>query len=182
MSRFTLRILITLLTFVGGVAAASVWMVSRLGETEQPPCRSCASIYTSPEIPSVTVCELTAGPALYRGRMVRVKAMFYHDAGHVDLHDETCGGRVHAGLSNIYESCAGTRKALKMYSGFGTWYDSAASVVVVGSLGRLEDATLYDDGNDGFNLVCLEQAEPIGSGVWERIYYTVGELFGLSWQ
>ena len=87
---------------------------------------------------------------------------------------------MHAGLSNSFESCAGAMKALKIYSGFRTWYDSTANVVVIGSVGLLENPTLFDDGKDGFNIVCLERVSPGEYPMQDRIRYASGELFGLN--
>jgi len=87
---------------------------------------------------------------------------------------------MHAGLSNSFESCAGAMKALKIYSGFRTWYDSTANVVVIGSVGLLENPTLFDDGKDGFNIICLEQVSPGEYPMQDRIRYAAGELFGLN--
>ncbi|HEY9402011.1 MAG TPA: hypothetical protein VIQ24_04920 [Pyrinomonadaceae bacterium] len=184
MFRFKFKMPAAIITFTIGVAlasaAASVWKISSV-ETEKPPCQSCSALYSSAEIPVVTICELKANPENFMNRVVRVRAVLHHDAGQVNLYDHTCGNDgVHAGLSNSFESCVGVRKALSIYSGFGTWYDSNANVVVVGSVGRLDNPTLFDDGKAGFNIVCLERAEPIGSGMSERIKYTVGELFRLN--
>ena len=184
MFQFKYRLAAALVTFIIGVivasAVAAVWKVSRIPQMEQRPCRSCAGLYASSEIPSIRICELKNHLEDYRGKIVRVRAAFNHDAGQVDLLDDTCPGMaLHAGLSDSCQSCVGARKALTIYSGLGTWYDSAARVVVLGRVGRLENPTLFDDDN-GFNIVCLERSEPIGSGRNERIKYTQGKLFGLN--
>jgi len=179
MLRFKYRFAAALLTFATGIlsalAVAAVSNVSRIAEREQPPCRSCAGLYR-PEVPSVSICELNNHFEQYRGKVVRARAVFYHDAGQVNLGDEACPEvRLHAGMSDSCQSCVGARKGLKVYSGFGTWYDSAARVGVFGRVGPLENPTLFAD-DHGFNIDCLESAEPIGSGREERIKYTQGEL------
>ncbi len=155
----------------------SAWNASYIAETEAPPCQKCSTFYSSTEIPTITLYELENNLEKFKGKVVRIRALFYHDAGQVNLYDDR--GKLHAGLSNSFESCAGTRKALTIYSGFATWYDSAAHVVVVGSVGHLENLTLFED-DAGFNIMCLEKVEPDGSGLRERVKYTEGELFGLN--
>lgn len=167
---------------LGASAAGSVWYVSRVANLEAPPCRSCSVPYSSTEIPTVGLCAIKKNAKEFRAKLVRVQAKFHHDAGQVSLIDDSCGmgGRMHAGLSNSFESCAGVMKALKIYSGFRTWYDSTAHVVVIGKVGLLENPTLYDDGKDGFNIVCLEQVSPGEFPTQDRIRYAAGELFGLN--
>jgi len=154
--------------------------ITRIAELEQPPCKSCQGLYQESEIPSISICEVKTNLEHYRGKIFRVRADFHHDAGLVNLLDEGCPTvTIHAGLASSFESCVGARKALTIYSGFGTWYDSTAKVVVVGSVGRLENPTIFED-NAGFNILCLEEAEPIGSGKLQRRKYAQGELLGLN--
>lgn len=174
MRRLTLRVAVTCLTFVVGVAAASVGMVSRVAEKEEAPCRDCSEIYSSSEILTVTLCEISANPERYRGRLVRIRAVFHHDAGTIHLFDPCgSGGAARAGVAESCGACAGAWKALSIYSGYRTWYDGDADVVVVGRAGRIEGNNFYQ-GLDGFNVLCLERAGPAGSGVWQRVYYTIG--------
>jgi hypothetical protein len=186
MSRFKYKWAAASLIFILGVVAASVvvsvWYVSRVPNLEESPCRSCSARHSPTEIPTVGFCDLTKNTEKFRGKLVRVQAKFHHDAGLVSLLDDTCrvDGRMHAGLSNSFESCAGAMKALKIYSGFRTWYDSTANVLVVGSVGLLENPTLFDDGKDGFNIICLERVSPGEFPMQDRIRYAAGELFGLN--
>lgn len=173
----------SLATFLIGVAISCIVVAVRQvppPQLEQPPCRACAQIYATSEIPSVSICELRENLDHYRGKVVRLRAVFHHDAGQVHLVDFSCRGvgAIHTGLSNSCESCTGARKALSIYTGFGTWYDSAAHVVVVGRAGILENPTLFPD-DDGFNIDCLENVEPMGSGLAERIKYRQGEWLRL---
>jgi len=158
---------------------SSAWRASRIPALEDPPCRSCAAFYSELR-PTVSVCDLIkTSVEPYEGKIVRVRAIFHHDAGQVNLVDDVCPSEgLHAGLANSFQSCEGTRKALTIYSGFGTWYDSSAEVIVVGSVGRLENPTLFE--GYGFNILCLEQVKPVGSGRAERIKFAEGELWGLS--
>ena len=187
MVRFKYKLAAALVAFAVVLIAALViivdWKVSsitRIAKLEQPPCKSCQGFYQNSEIPSISICEVKSNLEHYRGKIFRVRAAFHHDAGFVNLADEACPSvAIHVGLSNSFESCAGARKALTIYSGFGTWYDSTAKVVVVGSVGRLENPTLFEN-NAGFNILCLEEAAPVGSGKLERRKYAEGELLGLN--
>jgi len=177
------RVAAAVLTFTIGVvvvvAVGAVLKVARIAELEQPPCNGCAQLYSTSPV-SVSVCELKQHLEEYRGRIVRVDTKFHHDAGQVSLLDDACPKvYLHADLSDSCQSCIGARKALSVYSGFGTWYDSTARVVVLGRIGRLENSTFFEDEN-GFNIDCIESAEPIGSATDLRIKYTQGELFGLN--
>jgi hypothetical protein len=174
------RVIILVVGLLGASAAGSVWYVSRVADLEEPPCRSCSVQYSLPESPTVSLCDLTKNTDQFRGKLVRVQAAFHHDSGLVSLSDDTCGvdGRMHAGFSNSFESCAGTMKALKIYSGFKTWYDSTANVVVIGRVGLLENPTLFDDGKDGFNIDCLERVSPGEFPIQDRVRYAAGKLFG----
>ena len=63
-----------------------------------------------------------------------------------------------------------------MYSGYQAWYDSDAEVAAVGRFERIEGEHNLNRGYDGFNILCLERVEPIGSGIRQRINYTIGRL------
>lgn len=178
------RLAAALVTSVMGIlfvsAVAAVWSISRIAETEQPPCKSCAALYAESETPSISICELRDNFVFYRGKVVRVRAAFDHDAGQINLLDDACPGvALHSGLADVCQSCVGARKALAIYSGFGTWYDSRARVVILGKVGQLENPAFFNDDN-GFNIICVESVEPIGSSIRDRIRYTEGELFGLN--
>lgn len=82
------------------------------------------------------------------------------------------------GLDQACESCMGARKALTIYTGFEEWYDSEAIVVVVGRIGTINNPRSYYHGEIGFNILCLEKVEPIGSGGAERRKYEKGWLGG----
>ncbi|MDQ3820023.1 MAG: hypothetical protein M3362_20430 [Acidobacteriota bacterium] len=100
MPRYTLRLTVALLTFLVGVAASSVFMVSRIADIEEPPCRSCSAVYSSSEIPAATVVEISADPEAYRGRLVRVRGIFHRDAAAIHLlAPRGGGGAMYAGLA-----------------------------------------------------------------------------------
>src|SRR6266545_4420123 len=88
---------------------------------------------------------------------------------------DECAGETHhvirTGLNDSCEAGAGARKALTIYSGFETWYDSSAIVVMVGQAGRINNPKSFFHGDDGFNILCLERVEPIGSGESARRKY-----------
>ena len=172
------RVGIALATFVFGVvlgpAASTIIRLWGLPAVEKSPCRSCSLLYRQ-EIPLVSVCDLNRNFEQYRGQLVRVRGFLAHDAGQITLIDEgSCA--LHSGFANRGEGCNGSFEALFVYTGWGSWYDSAAQVTVVGHVGPLENPTLYAD-DRGFNIDCLESVEPLGTGLKERIKYTLGGLF-----
>lgn len=148
------------LSFLIGVFLTSILDRSPL---EQPPCRACGRFYVSP-VPLVSICELKNNRAQYEGKVVRVRADFHHDAGLVNLTDHC--GTIHTGFSDLCKACGGAVEALTLHTGFGSWYDGTARVVVFGRIGPLENPTLYPDKN-GFNIDCLESVEATGSGTGE---------------
>lgn len=149
---------------------------------EQPPCRSCSQIYSSSgSIPTLEFCEFAANPTRYNGQLVRVRALFTNDAAQTTLSppEGQCPSAMamRTGLDEQCEACEGARKALTIYSGFETWYDSRAIIVAVGRTGRINNPKSYYKGEDGFNIVCLESVEPIGTGEAERSKYEQWPIF-----
>ena len=105
MQRLTLRLAVAALTFIIGVAVASVWIISHIAKIEEPPCHSCATIYSSAsEVQNITLCELSSKPELYKGKIVRIRAIFQHDSGTIILTDHKCegGGVAYSGLSKSF--------------------------------------------------------------------------------
>ncbi len=173
-------------TFLIGISVATIWMLSRVENTEAPPCRSCAETYSlASEIPMVSVREVVNNPERYANRIIRIRARFVHDSGYISLHDQvqSCGhfSFLRAGLSvEQVQSCEGTRKALAIHSGFGTWYDGGSNITIVGRYGRIEDDRGFNDGESGVNILCLEEVSPLDSGLSGRIHYTIEKLFRRS--
>lgn len=62
-----------------------------------------------------------------------------------------------------------------IYSGFGSWYDDHARVVVIGYTGSIDPGNFYQ-GREGFNIMCLERAEPRGFNIYNQIRHAVGQL------
>jgi hypothetical protein len=179
MCRIKYSILASVVTFMMGVALASINMALRVPELEQTPCNACAHIYERSQIPSVTICELNERREYYRGRLVRISVVFHNDAGQVRLRDH-CTGFLdsHSGFGDSFESCAGVRDALLIHTGYGRlWYDGAARVVMVGRAGRVENPTSAHDEN-GFNIDCIESVEPMHPDSHNMIRYRLSELAG----
>jgi len=180
-----LRLLIVAVTFLFAVTVLSVWLVSRVSRYERPPCATCADIYASAEIPTFSICELSNNPGRYENKVIRIRARLVHDAGYIFLSDQTCGARsyIRAGFVESSGSCEGSRKRLSRYSGYETWYDGSATVLVVGSIGP---AVNYHEGN-GFNIECLESADGPEMGtagriffeVFSSVYFTIGKVGGI---
>lgn len=171
------RILVALIAIVTFVILGLSLFRPRSADVplEQPPCKKCAAIYsaTAP-IPTISICELAENGTRYDNQLVRVKAIFVHDAGQTILRPEegTCSHPgMNTGLDEKGEACEGTRKALSVYTGFETSYDSHAKVVVVGRVGQINNPRSHFRKGEGFNILCLEHVEPVGSGEAERRKY-----------
>ena len=165
MKRFTLRFAITLLGFIIGVSAVTVWL---LAHQEEPPCRSCAQVYSlaSPELETISFSDLVANPENFKGRIVRVRGNLNNDAGYKSLYapapkDEGMHLMAEFNDRSSYSACDGVRKALRDIAGIGHWKkDGSAGVVVVGRLGELDH---FWRGKFGFEILCVEQAYPLGA-------------------
>ncbi len=124
-------------------------------------------------------CEVKNNLDFYRGKVVRVRAAFHHDAGQVNLFDDACPNvALHAGLADVCQSCVGGRKALTIYSGFRTWYDSTARVVILGKLADWKTQPYLTTTMDSTSYAW--SAEPIGSGRKDRIRYVGAYRFGAN--
>ena len=169
------KLLVLVTTFTLGLAAVSLTVqLARIAQfaKEPPPCDNCALFYKTP-IREVTVSDLTEHPEKYRGHVVRVRAAMHHDAGALYIVN---GGVLHVGLAESCRACRGAMKALRVNTGFHSWYDDSASVVVLGRVGPLENPTLFPDDN-GFNIDCVESVKANGSDAFPAIRYAIGKLF-----
>ena len=169
---FCFALTLSTMTWLVGCSHRSAHVV-----LEQPPCQSCAGIYSSNgPIPTVEFCEFAAHPGLYSNGLVRLRAEFANDASQTILRPPQGQCQepmlaIRTGLDKHCAACDGARKALSIYSGFETWYDSHALVVVVGRMGVIKNPKSYYNGEPGFNISCLESVQPIGSGEMERQEY-----------
>lgn len=180
--RVVLGLVVALLSF-----CFAVWFVSGADEREQPPCRSCAALYSA-EIPTVSLCDIARAPDRFSGKMIRVRSEFRHDAGTIILDDAVGGCErsafLYAGLDESFAACDGALEELALHSGFGTWYDGSAAVTVVGRFGRIETANSFYTGEVGFTIMCLEHAEQremdtaasMFYGSLARMYFTIGRV------
>src|SRR4051812_42976810 len=101
-SKYKLAAALAIVLVVVAIAwrVVSAWNASYIAETESPPCQKCSALYSSTEIPTVTLDELENNLGRFKGKAVRVRTLFYHDAGQVNLYDDK--GKLHAGLSNSF--------------------------------------------------------------------------------
>lgn len=170
-SRFAAVALVMML----GIPTTAGWLVSRTPEMENPPCQSCSSLYSSTVIETGNVCDAPLG-SNHSERIFRIRTTFENDAGDTTLGRKECRRAVLTGVTRSLRGCAGTQKMLVMHSGLGTWYDGAVSVTVLGYYGIIDNPRSYHHGREGFNIVCLERVEPIGSGRRGRINYAQERL------
>lgn len=174
MPRSKTRITVVLLVITLALFIVSVCLTTHIPRIETPPCEDCS--YGSIEIQSVSLCELLANHRIYQGKLIRVRALFHHDYGHISFRDETCpGGKwIYLDFAEPSRFCIGAKKALMLHTGFGSWYDGAAYATVVGSIANFENPDDFKYVFNGFTIECLERVEA-GSGVRERILYTFGK-------
>ena len=166
---------ILILGIVLAYEAALLTRIMQVGEVEEPPCRDCAQLYSALQSPLVEISELNNKRQLYEGKVVRVRATLYNDAGLVHLEDlASDGGVILAAFSPSCQSCLGAKKALSIYSGFDTWYDGAARVVVVGRV--LRENPMLSAYNNGFQIECIESVEPVSASGYQRINYAIWQV------
>lgn len=165
------------LVMILGVPTAAEWLVSRTPEMESPPCQSCSSLYSSTGIETRDICDVPRG-SNHSERIFRIRATFDNDAGSATLGGKECRRAVLTGLARPLRACTGSHKMLVMHSGLGTWYDGDVSVTVLGYYGVIGNPKSYHHGSEGFNIVCLEHTEPMGSTRRERTNYVLERLLG----
>jgi hypothetical protein len=130
-------------------------------ETSRNICQKCLDISKTENIETKTFSEILSNKSL-QGKKVRVKALFSHDAGYIFLQDLNSGkDTVPTGFDRNEISCTDTKKTLQICTGYKTWYDSSVEVTVVGYLGKIdEESNSFQGGENGFNIVCIEQVNP----------------------
>ena len=111
------RMLVALIVIIVTVLSALALFRPRSAEVtlEQAPCKKCGAVYSASEIPTIAICELADNLTRYDGKLVRVKAIFVHDAAQTYLRPEngTClqgGGGMTTGLDERSEACDGREK------------------------------------------------------------------------
>ncbi len=173
MLRKRTRIFVALPFVVFAVFGASVWLTTRIPETEGPPCKNCS--YGSNDIPTVPLCELLANHSAYRGRLIRVRAILHNDSGDLSFRDKSCqgSGSIHLKFVDRCGSCVGAGKALTIYTGWGLSYEGSARVTAVGTVNEVENSTESRFSFDRFVVQCLEGVEPINPTIGFRIRYTI---------
>jgi hypothetical protein len=60
---------------------------------EEPPCKSCSSIYQSApgEIQTISFCDLLKTPERYDGQVIRYVGVLKHESGHFSTSRKECG-------------------------------------------------------------------------------------------
>lgn len=85
MQRFTLRLVVALITFTLGVTASAVWIIYHLSPAEKPGSSEIAAarIATLSASPTAAFCDLIAHPADFNQRVIRTEADLF--SYHADL-------------------------------------------------------------------------------------------------
>ena len=153
-------------------------------ETSKNVCQKCLDISKTENLETKSLSEIIADKT-YQGKKVRLKALFNHDAGYIFFQDLNNGkNTLAAGFGKNAILCADTEKTLQVCTGYKTWYDSSVEVIVVGYLGKVDkDTNPFQGGNDGFNIICVEQVNPTdeqletGKAKFETSLFNFIELF-----
>lgn len=124
-------------------------------------CQKCLDVSKTDSLETKTVTELLTDKT-YHGKIVRLEARFYHDAGYVFLRDLVNGkDGVATGFDKDAIPCADTEHSLSICTGYRTWYDHSVDVTVVGYLSTIDtDKNPFQGGGIGFNIICVEQVRP----------------------
>lgn len=102
-------------------------------------------------------------PTKYTDQLIRIKAVFDHDAGYTFLRDPVSRDWTKAmplGFSKDFLACAATQKSLTFHTGLGTWYDGIALVTVIGRYGIVADQRKFQTGQIGFTVLCIDEVRP----------------------
>jgi hypothetical protein len=128
-------------------------------------CQTCRENHQKiGAIPDVGFSDLKQHPEKYAGQMIRLHAIFDHDAGYTFLSNPTTWDRINSipvGFGKEFETCASTKKALTIHTGLGTWYDGAVYATMIGKYGVIDDQRKFQNGETGYTIFCLESVEPI---------------------
>lgn len=124
-------------------------------------CQKCLDVSKTENLETKTFSEIFENKN-FQGKKVRVKALFRHDAGYIFLQDlENGKAAVPVGFDKNAIACSDTEKTLQICTGYKTWYDHSVEVTVVGYLGEIsEESNQFQGGEDGFNIICVEQINP----------------------
>jgi len=138
----------------------------------QPPCGSSAQRQKSSECPAidpqspiltVSLCDIVRHPDTYKGKLVRVHATFYSDAGDHSLKDLACStdrNLEHTGFSADFAESYGIHPDAKktidefLCAASHYYWNKQIDMVAVGKLSEWH-------GRLWFFISCVEQAAPI---------------------
>ncbi len=143
-------------------------------------CQACQE--ENRKVLNVSFSELRLSPKKYTNQIIRVEAIFNHDAGYTFLQDPSNHDRKDSlplGFGKDFITCDATQKALTFHTGFETWYDGASHVTVIGKYGIVDDQRDFQTGQTGFTLLCLEQvqsANTIKEISINTIRYSIGQI------
>jgi hypothetical protein len=143
-------------------------------------CQNCQG--PNHDVMDATFSELMLTPEKYADQLIRLEAMFVHDAGFTFLRNPfntSWEKSLHTGFGKDFIACAVTQKALTFHTGLDTWYDGEIQVTVIGKYGIIEDQRNFQTGRKGFTILCLEQVKPADTEKEisiNTIRYSLGQL------
>jgi hypothetical protein len=157
--------IITTLVFLPVFAVIVMFIGIGVVATRTSLCQNCRGNYqTADALPDVGFAELNQYPEKYAGQLIRLHAIFDHDAAYTFLCAPVPRARTNCipvGFGTGFETCSSTKRALTIHTGLGTWYDGTTYVTVIGKYGIIDDQRKFQDGETGFTVFCLEKVEPI---------------------
>ncbi len=141
-----------------GIVFYFLWRPAYDLETSRNVCQKCLDVLKTENLEATTFSDIL-NDKNFQGRKVYVKALFRHDAGYIFLRDlENGKDAVPAAFDKNALPCEQTEKTLQVCTGYKTWYDGSVKVNVVGYLGKIDKETNpFQGGEDGFNIICIEQ-------------------------
>ena len=129
-------------------------------EESRKVCQKCLDVSKTENLETKKLSEIF-NDNNFRGKKVRIKAIFNHDAGYTFLQDlENKKIAIPASFDKNGTSCEDTEKTLQICTGYKTWYDSYVEVTVIGYLGEIDETDSFQAGEFGFNIICIEQVNP----------------------
>ena len=144
---------------------------------ESPPCAACKGVYPdSASLPLTSVAALARNPPQLESAPFRMEAHLRNDSGRLVLRQAgaigTTAPELEAGINVEFAACEGAMKTLVVQTGYTSWYEGAADVVIIA---RLADA----ESEPTVEILCLEKVAPASAlkGFAQKIRYALRRLF-----
>ena len=165
MRRIMPRVLITLLTFMLGVAAVLLWLEFRrppVQKSEAPPCSDSSGNESASDLPILAYCELANNPEKYSGQVVRVSARLGGFIHGILFYDPNCAGaNMGAAVTFDSQNEEEIERSLKQASGSDSLLDPV-NLIAVDRFRKVVSShvsdTIYDTAALQFEIIRIEKA------------------------